>query len=898
MFLDCTTCDVQSFAMKHLVYLLLLLSMGLCDARPPEVRIGGVFNLGSYQGKQSNVAIQLAIQDVNNDPKILNGTLLQLKTAEIGSTALIDAGNVLQLFRANVVSVVAPMTAQISNLVSFLADSAQVPLITFAGNDPSMSLKHSAYSMQMIGRDVLQMKAIAALLNNFQWREIVVIYQEDELGLSGILALKNALQEISARIVQKFGVSDESFSNFSWKNVAKRLEGDMTRSRVFVIHTSYGLAQKIFLEAKQSGIMKELGGAWVVTEWVASSLEIADDTTMDSMQGVIGVRIKITHTPHFENISMRWKEKFMRLYPNVTHSENIGIVGAYAYDSVRVIAKAIDDLFRDNKLAELEFKSSGKTSTDAYVFQEGNALFQKAVNSNLEGIIGKIKFSNSGLLEIHSYDIVNVVNREIRVVGSWVKEELKLSGVEIMWPNGSSKTPCGFRKFIVGVPPNVVFPGFINIKDNNKLFNGFCIEVFKKAVTKLNCPFDYEFKVSENSDKNPNYDTLVQQVANKIFDAVVADITILSDRSENVDFTQPYTDTGLVIMVPIKNTKSSGWAFMKPFTLSMWLTALAFILLTAFLLWLFERNENDAFTGETARQLEISLWFSFATIVFVQGEKIMTSLGKVILMVWLFVVLILNSSYTASLASYVTVQQLSPTIRDTESLRASNTSIGHMDGSFVENYLIDELRIDKNRLRAFTKATDYVDSLRSGSIGAVVDETPYINMLMSENCGEFEIVSRPFYRGGFGFVFAKGCPVVPEMTSAVLNITQNKTELDSIRSCWFGSDSCNDDKSNVSQEQGGNDIGRLSPKTFWGLFVISTGIYCALLSAYLVSRFCKGRINAVKVQPIPQENPVPAIQFVALDPNLLHSRGVRRSYTALPPLNVDHQQSTSRLHSA
>ncbi|XP_059063925.1 glutamate receptor 3.2 isoform X1 [Cryptomeria japonica] len=900
MFPACRNCDVWRNAMRSLI-LFLLLFVELYDARPPEVRIGGVFDLQTYQGKQSNVAIQLAIQDVNNNPNILNGTILQFETTKIGSSALIDAENVLKMFRENVVSVVAPMTPQVCNFVSLLAESAQVLLITFAGSDPSMSIKHSAYSIQMIGRDAVQMKAVASLLSKFYWREVVVVFQDDELGLSGLLALHNALTGSAASIVQKFSFTVKSFNNSSWKEIQKRLEDDKTRSRVFILHTSYELAQKIFFETKGSGIMKRQGWAWIVTEWVAGSLDTADDTTMDSMQGVIGVRTNITDTPRFENISRRWKGKFMRLYPNVTHSENIGAVGTYAYDSVWVIAKAIEDLFRDNKLTELEFKSSGRSSTDAYVFQEGSALFQKAVNSSFEGISGNITFSKSGLLEIHSYDIVNVVHREIKVVGSWMKEELKLKeGVEIMWPDGSATPPSGFRKFIVGVPPNVVFPGFINIKNNNTKFEGFCIDVFKRAVEKLHCRFDYEFRVSEKTDKYPDYDDLVDQVANKTFDAVVADITILSDRSEKVDFTQPYTDTGLVIMVPIKNTKSSAWAFMKPFTLSMWLTALAFILLTAFLILLFERHENDAFTGETARQLEISLWFSFATIVFVQGEKIMTSLGKVILMVWLFVVLILNSSYTASLASYVTVQQLSPTIRDTQSLRASNTSIGHMDGSFVEKYLIDELRIDKNRLRAFTKATDYVESLRNGSIGAVVDETPYINMLVSENCGEFEIVSRPFYRGGFGFVFAKGSPVVPEMTSAVLNITQDKTELDSIRSGYFGSESCNDS---------GNDIGRLSPKNFWGLFVISTAIYCALLSAYLVSRFHKGGLKTVKVQPIPQENSVPAIQLVALDPNLLHSqslngintasssRGVRRAYTALPPLNVHHQQRTTRLHS-
>ncbi|XP_059063689.1 glutamate receptor 3.2-like [Cryptomeria japonica] len=602
----CGSCDVWRNSVRPLI-LFLLVFVELYDARPPEVRIGGVFDLGSYQGKQSNAAIQLAIQDVNNNPNILNETILEIQTTKIGSSALIDAENVLKLFRANVVSVVAPMTAQVSNFVSVLADSAQVPLITFAGNDPSMSLKQSAYSIQMIGRDVLQMKAIAVLLNKFHWREIVVIYQEDELGLSGILALKNALQETSARIVQKFGVSEESFSNSSWKHIRKTLKENKIRSRAFVIHTSYGLAQKIFLEAKTSGIMEKRGWAWIVTEWVANYLDVPDDTTMDSMQGIIGVRTKARQTPQYKNISKRCNHEFMRLYPNVTHSEDIGIVGAYAYDSIWVIAKAIDTMFRVNKLTELEFKSSEKFSTDVHVFQGGNALLQKVAQSNFEGIGGNIKFSKNRLLEVESYDIVNVVNREIRVVGSWAKKEFKLKD-NIEWPNGSPKPPSGYRKFIVGVPPHVVFPGFVNITNNNTEFEGFCIDVFKSAVEMLDYPFHYEFKVSDNGTECPDYSKLVDQVVSKKFDIIVADITILAKRSAKVDFTQPYTDTGLVIMVRTKKKQYSGWAFLHPFTIPMWITAAVFVLLTAFLVWLLERDENDAFTGQPTKQMQISLW--------------------------------------------------------------------------------------------------------------------------------------------------------------------------------------------------------------------------------------------------------------------------------------------------
>lgn len=45
------------------------------------------------------------------------------------------------------------------------------------------------------------------------------------------------------------------------------------------------------------------------------------------------------------------------------------------------------------------------------------------------------------------------------------------------------------------------------------------------------------------------------------------------------------------------------------------------------------------------------------------GEKIKSTLGRAVLIIWLFVVLIVTSSYTASLTSILTVQQLFPTIQ-------------------------------------------------------------------------------------------------------------------------------------------------------------------------------------------------------------------------------------------
>ena len=60
----------------------------------------------------------------------------------------------------------------------------------------------------------------------------------------------------------------------------------------------------------------------------------------------------------------------------------------------------------------------------------------------------------------------------------------------------------------------------------------------------------------------------------------------------------------------------------------------------------------------------------------------MSTLGRVVLVFWLFVVLIINSSYTASLTSILTVQQLFSPIKGIESLISSEDRIGYQLGSF------------------------------------------------------------------------------------------------------------------------------------------------------------------------------------------------------------------------
>ena len=95
----------------------------------------------------------------------------------------------------------------------------------------------------------------------------------------------------------------------------------------------------------------------------------------------------------------------------------------------------------------------------------------------------------------------------------------------------------------------------------------------------------------------------------QIYDGVVGDVTITTKRSTLVDFTQPYTTSGLAVIVPVKQSNSSyAWAFMRPFTPLMWITTGLFFFFTGLILWLLEHKKNKDFRGRPQKQVVTTLW--------------------------------------------------------------------------------------------------------------------------------------------------------------------------------------------------------------------------------------------------------------------------------------------------
>lgn len=208
----------------------------------------------------------------------------------------------------------------------------------------------------------------------------------------------------------------------------------------------------------------------------------------------------------------------------------------------------------------------------------------------------------------------------------------------------------------------------------------------------------------------------------------------------------------------------------------MWCVTVALFILVGIVVWLLEHRTNEEFRGSPRRQVITMLWFSFSTMFFSHRENTVSTLGRFVLIIWLFVVLIITSSYTASLTSILTVQQLSTGITGIDSLVSSSLPIGYQAGKFTKRYLTENFNVPLSRLVPLNSIQEYADALnrgpKNGGVAAIVDEKPYIDIFLSNYCS-FRIVGEEFTKEGWGFAFQRDSPLAADLSTAILQLSES-----------------------------------------------------------------------------------------------------------------------------
>ncbi|KAG0493760.1 hypothetical protein HPP92_004754 [Vanilla planifolia] len=846
----------SNMKLVHLAFVVIyhcFFARGVCkdnSSRPYTINIGAIFAFNSTIGKVAQVAIDAAVNDINSDPNILQGSELVVHHANSNCDAFTGMVEALQFMETDVAAIIGPQSSVVAHVVTPIANELQVPLLAFAATDPALSLLQYPFFVRTTLSDEFQMIAIAELIDYFQWREVSVIFTDDDYGRSVVAVLNEKLAEKHCKISYKAALPSQP-DRMDISDLLVRMA--LMESKVIVIHTSTASGLEVFSVAHYLG-MTITGYVWIATDWLSSLLDSfspLDLETMEAMQGALSLRQHAADTPRKRDLLSRWNKLAKG---NAAATSRLNSYGLYAYDSVWTVAYALNSFFDDGGTitfsndTRMRDAASGNLNLETLnVFVEGNLLLKKIRSTAFEGVTGSFQFDFDGNIIHPAYDILNILGTGSRKIGYWSNQcglsvespetlyvnrknnsMANQSLYDVIWPGQTTMIPRGWMfpntglELKVGVPNRASFTEFVSKAKGSDMMKGYCLDVFTSAINLLPYPVPYKFIPFGNGYDNPNYTELVEKVALNDFDAAVGDIAIVTDRTRMVDFTQPYIESGIVILTLVKEHESSAWAFLQPFTLEMWCVTATFFIFTGVVIWILEHRINDEFRGPPKKQLVTIFWFSFLTFFFAHRETTISTLGRLVLTVWLFVVYIIQSSYTASLTSILTVRQLTSPITGVDSIINSNDPIGYQVGSFIEKYLTEDLRISSSRLRALHNSSEYAMSLQlgpaKGGVSAIVDERPYVELFLSTNCN-YAIAGSDLTRAGWGFAFPRDSPLAVDMSTAMLKLSESG-ELQRIHEKWLTRSSCLDETREIESS-------RLQLQSFWGMFAIC-GFACFL----------------------------------------------------------------------
>jgi ABC-type amino acid transport substrate-binding protein len=310
---------------------------------------------------------------------------------------------------------------------------------------------------------------------------------------------------------------------------------------------------------------------------------------------------------------------------------------------------------------------------------------------------------------------------------------------------------------------------------------GFSMDLWDRVAREMGVT--YEVKVV------PSVGEVVEAVKKNEADIGIAAISITSEREAAIDFSQSFYESGLSILVNSQGDGGSSAAILKAFfSLDFLLLCgvlLVLLIVTANLLWLFERRVNaEQFPEPYLKGVWESAWWAISTILSggCDAKGPMALGGRIIGAFWMIVSIVLVSYFTASITSIMTVNQLTSEVNGPADL--PGRPIATVKGSTAEKYLT----LKKSDVKAFPTIDEAYAALTRKDVKAVVYDEPILSYHANKSSGgQMRVVGRLFERQNYGIAMPKGSDQRKRINEVLLKLRETGY-LDELNQKWFGSE--------------------------------------------------------------------------------------------------------------
>ncbi|XP_017719114.1 PREDICTED: glutamate receptor ionotropic, NMDA 2D [Rhinopithecus bieti] len=302
-------------------------------------------------------------------------------------------------------------------------------------------------------------------------------------------------------------------------------------------------------------------------------------------------------------------------------------------------------------------------------------------------------------------------------------------------------------------------------------------------------------------------------------DMAIGSLTINEERSEIVDFSVPFVETGISVMVARSNGTVSPSAFLEPYSPAVWVMMFVMCLtVVAVTVFIFEYLSPVGYNrslatgkrpGGSTFTIGKSIWLLWALVfnnsVPVENPRGTTS--KIMVLVWAFFAVIFLASYTANLAAFMIQEEYVDTVsglsdrkfqRPQEQyppLKFGTVPNGSTEKNIRSNYPdMHSYMVRYNQPRVEEALTQ----LKAGKLDAFIYDAAVLNYMArkDEGCKLVTIGSgKVFATTGYGIALHKGSRWKRPIDLALLQFLGDD-EIEMLERLWL-SGICHNDKIEV-----------------------------------------------------------------------------------------------------